>query len=179
MAFNKTQTGVAIGMGLAVGIAAIAFVLAYLAQWPNLANHADLEARLKLATLAAMAPTISLFFCVARLAKHRFATPQDIQGSALTEGAERARLLQAMLQNTLEQAMLAVPLYLAASLFLPPRLLSLVACGAILFTVGRLLFFLGYEKGARSRAAGFGLTFYPSVALLFLVITHALLSRDA
>lgn len=162
-------------MAVAVGIVAAAFALAYLVPWPHSANHVTLGSRLELAALAALAPTISLLFCIARLAKHRFATPQDIQASALTHGTERARLLQAMLQNTLEQTVLAVPLYFAASLLFPPKLLSLIACGAILFIVGRILFFRGYASGAPARAAGFGLTFYPSVALLCLVIAHALL----
>ena len=179
MAFNKTQIGVAGGMAVAVGIVAAAFALAYLAPWPNSAIHATLGLRLELAALAALAPIISLLFCIARLAKHRFATPQDIQASALAPGTERARLLQAMLQNTLEQTVLAVPLYFAASLLFPPKLLAIVACGATLFIVGRILFFRGYANGAAARAVGFGLTFYPSVALLFLVIAHALLPRAA
>jgi hypothetical protein len=37
---------------------------------------------------------------------------------------------------------------------------------AILFLIGRILFFLGYAEGAASRAFGFALTFYPTLMLL-------------
>jgi len=53
---------------------------------------------------------MTLLICIARLAKHRFFTPEDINGSALTSGTERARLLQALLQNTREQTCPAVPI---------------------------------------------------------------------
>ena len=160
---------------LAIGVFAIAYVL----QWPKFPSETSLVVRLKLATLAGLAPAAVLLLCIARLAKHRFTTPQDIHGSALTEGTERARLLQALLQNTLEQSVLAIPLYLAASLVFPARFLPLVAAAAALFVVGRIQFFRGYARGAPSRATGFGLTFYPSAALLISVIAVAVLQGDA
>ena len=42
-----------------------------------------------------------------------------------------------------------------------------------------MLFFRGYAGGAPSRAAGFGLTFYPTVALLISVVAVAVLQDDA
>jgi len=147
-------------------------------QWPNFSSQASLSLRLKLAALAGLAPAAVLLLCIARLAKHRFTTPQDIHGSALTEGTERAKLLQALLQNTLEQTVLAFPVYLAASLVFPARFLPMVAAAAALFVVGRIQFFRGYARGAPSRAAGFGLTFYPSVALLISVVAVAVLQGD-
>ena len=178
MNIDSTQGGVARGMAWAVALAIGLFACAYLFQWPSFAGQTSLALRLKLAALAGLAPAAVLFLCIARLAKHRFATPQDIHGSALTEGTERAKLLQAFLQNTLEQTVFAVPVYLAAALLFPARFLPLVAAAAALFVVGRLLFFRGYASGAPSRAAGFGLTFYPSVALLISVVAVAVLQGD-
>lgn len=132
-----------------------------------------------MAALTGTAPAAILLLCIARLAKHRFTTPVDIHGSARTEGTERAKLLQALLQNTLEQAVLAMPVYLAASLLFPARFLPLVAAAAAIFVVGRIQFFRGYASGAPSRAAGFGLTFYPNVALLISVVAVAVLQGDA
>ena len=166
-------------MAAAVVFAVGVFAVAYFLQWPNFPSQTPVVLRLKLAAWAALAPAAVLFVCIARLAKHRFTTPQDIHGSALTEGTERARLLQALLQNTLEQAVLAIPVYLATALVFPPRLLPLVAAAAALFVVGRIAFFRGYAAGAPSRAAGFGLTFYPSVALLISVVAVAVLQGDA
>ena len=179
MGFDSTQKGVARGMAAAVVFAVAVFAFAYFLQWPNFPSQTSVVLRLKLAAWAALAPAAALFVCIARLAKHRFTTPQDIHGSALTEGTERAKLLQALLQNTLEQAVLAIPVYLATALVFPPRLLPLVAAAAALFVVGRIAFFRGYAAGAPSRAAGFGLTFYPSVALLVSVVAVAVLQGDA
>jgi MAPEG family len=170
MALDQTQTGVARGMALAVAVVVLMFAVAYILKWPNLSKYVATSSRLKLASLTALSPTAMLLICIARLAKHRFSTPQDIQGSALTEGTKRARLLQSLLQNTLEQNVLVLPIYFASSLFFPVSLLPLVVVATVLFAVGRLLFFIGYAKGAPSRAVGFGLTFYPSVTLFFLVI---------
>ena len=80
-------------MAWAVALAVAVFAGAYLLQWPNFASQSSLALRLKLAVLAGLAPAAVLFLCIARLAKHRFATPQDIHGSALTEGTKRAKLL--------------------------------------------------------------------------------------
>jgi MAPEG family protein len=89
---------------------------------------------------------MTLLICIARLAKHRFFTPEDINGSALTAGTERARFLQALVQNTLEQSCLAVPVYIATSIVAPDFLLPLVPAAALMFLVGRLAFFAGYAK---------------------------------
>jgi len=178
MKIDNIQSGVARGMAAAIVIAICMFVIAYFLEWPYFPSQTTTAMRLKLAALAALAPASVLFFCIARLAKHRFSTPQDIQGSALTEGTERAKLLQALLQNTLEQSALATPVYFAAALIFPARFLSLVAVAAALFVVGRVLFFRGYAGGAANRAIGFGLTFYPSVALLVSVIAVGVLRGD-
>jgi MAPEG family len=170
MAFDQTQTGVVRGIATAVAVSIAVFAMAYFLQWPNLSQYGSTASRLELTALVALAPTTTLFFCIARLAQHRFSTPKDIQGSAFTDGTEPARLLQALLQNTLEQTVLALPIYFASSFFFAATLLPLVVAAAVLFIVGRLLFFHGYARGAPSRAAGFGLTFYPSVALLITVI---------
>ncbi|NBX53672.1 MAG: MAPEG family protein [Betaproteobacteria bacterium] len=179
MAFDSTQSGVARGMVTAVAVAICSFAVAYVFQRPDVSSQTTFLMRLKLAAWASLAPASTLFLCIARMAKHRLFTPQDIQGSALTEGTERAKLLQSLLQNTLEQTVLTVPVYFAAALLFPPTLLPLVAAAGALFGVGRILFFSGYAGGAPSRATGFGLTFYPSVALLISVIAVGILHGDA
>jgi MAPEG family len=79
-------------------------------------------------------------------------------------------LLQALLQNTLEQSCLALPVYIATSIVAPAALLPVVPAAAVMFLVGRLFFFAGYANGAPARAYGFGLTFYPTVLLLLLLV---------
>lgn len=156
------QRGVALGM--AAGAAATALTLA-LVPW-LLPPAKSLDSRLAFFALASLAPATTLGFAIARLAAHRFHTPEDINGSGLTVGSDRARLLQAMLQNTLEQLALALPVYAGWALLTPSPLAGGCLFAGALFLLGRLLFFAGYAGGAPRRALGFALTFYPTVALL-------------
>lgn len=162
---SSEQRGVAIGMASALLAAVTALALAAVFGGARIAPGVSIEFRLELLAASLIAPAASLFFCIARLAKHRFFTPEDINGSALVEGSSRARLLQALLQNTLEQAALALPVYLACAFTFPSHLLALVPAAAAMFLVGRVLFYIGYSGGAPSRAFGFAFTFYPTVLL--------------
>jgi len=167
---DNAQRGVAIGMASAFLTAVATLTLAAIFGGAYIAPSASVEFRLVRLAACLMAPAASLFVCIARLAKHRFFTPEDINGSALTEGTSRAKLLQALLQNTLEQLGLAVPVYLSCSLIFPSRFLGLVPAAAAMFFIGRVLFYLGYSGGAPSRAFGFAFTFYPTVLLLFIAV---------
>jgi len=167
---DKTQFGVMRGVGLAMLTTLAVFAVSITYGPRFLTISADLSSRGSLAAWAVLLPASALFVCIARLATHRFFTPADIQGSGLTAGTDRAKLLQALLQNTLEQCGLAVPVYIAASVIAPAPLLPLVPCAAAMFLIGRLFFFAGYENGAPARAYGFGMTFYPTVLLLLFVV---------
>ena len=167
---DKTQVGVVRGMSLAMltAVATFAFSAAYVARVWDVGS--DLASRVTLGAWSLVPLAFALFVCIARLAKHRFFTPEDIHGSALTGGTDKAKLLQALLQNTLEQCSLALPIYIATSIVAPASLLPVVPAAAGMFLIGRLFFFAGYANGAPSRAFGFGLTFYPTVLLLFLLV---------
>lgn len=158
MPLDAKQRGVAMGMATGMALSITAVLLG-----PALLRGAPVQA---LAGTCLLFPALALMVAIARLAKHRFFTPQDIDGSGLGAGSDRAKLLQALLQNTLEQAAFAVPVY-AAALFAWPdgagRSAALCAC---LFLAGRILFFIRYEKGASARSLGFALTFYPTALLL-------------
>ncbi|MBV9882214.1 MAG: MAPEG family protein [Sphingomonadaceae bacterium] len=163
--FSRTQAGVAAGMavGLAATIAAFA--------WPRLpAVPGAAEARLTLWFAASISAGLWLLIGIALLARHRFFSPADIQGGGLSEGTPGAKLLQSLIQNTLEQLALAVPVWGGWLWLAPEEWRGLVLLCAAMFGLGRLLFFLCYRFGAPARALGFTLTFYPTVGLyLFLL----------
>ena len=127
---------------------------------------ASVANRLAYALKAEILVIFWLLVCVGRLGNHRFMTPEDIDGSGLTTGSDKARVLQALLQNTLEQTVLAVVVHLIWAATMPVSWISGVLAGAILFSTGRILFIRGYAGGAPSRALGFALTFYPSILML-------------
>ncbi|MEO8937464.1 MAG: MAPEG family protein [Burkholderiaceae bacterium] len=172
---DKTQHGVARGMGSALAVAVAVFLVARQVTFFN-SEAPDLWFRMKVAALSSLLPTLTLFACIARLARHRFFTPEDIQGSAESSGTRKAQILQSLLQNTLEQGSVALPVYAAVSLLGSNRLLALVPAAAAMFVVGRILFFIGYAKGAPFRAFGFALTFYPTVLLLLIAVALGLSS---
>ncbi|GAB3672198.1 hypothetical protein GCM10028792_05840 [Salinisphaera aquimarina] len=158
--------------GMLVG-AACALAIVIVGAWLNpfsFQSEMGSAERLGIAIKASVLPAIFLAASVGRLAKHRFFTPEDIDGGGLTRGTERAMLLQSLLQNTLEQFALAVVAYCAWAVVMPATWLSVVPLAAVAFAVGRVMFFSGYEHGAPSRAIGFTLSFYPSVLMLACVV---------
>jgi uncharacterized membrane protein YecN with MAPEG domain len=167
--FTRTQAGVALGMsgGLALTIAAF--------LWPNLPEVASDDRYAWETTWLACAALAALWLLIAvgRLAGHRFFTPEDIDGGGLSDGTAKAKLLQSLVQNTLEQVVLAVIAYGAWLRLMPGERAGLVIVCAIMFSIGRLLFFAGYARGAPWRALGFTMTFYPTVGLYLFLLPAA------
>ena len=181
--FKTTQAGVLKGMGTAAAIiVALYGVVIHHASstyddGPSTNdddNHGNrVMAFLILAVKSLILPALCLGVNIGIIAKHRFFTPDDINGGGLTKGTPTINILQATLQNTLEQACLATLVYLCSSVHLPykwGRLLPQTA--SMLFFVGRILFWKGYSSGAPSRAMGFALTFYSTMFLLLINMFH-------
>ena len=174
MGLSVKQKGVVRGMVIGA-LTAVAIIAAGILTNPfAYSSDLDLAARLTVAIKSCLLLAICLAISVGRLAKHRFVTPEDMDGSSAMQSTQRAKVLQSLLQNTLEQSVLAALVYLAWSIVLPADWLSVVPMAAIGFLIGRLLFFAGYDKGAPSRAIGFALAFYPSLGMLLCVISLGL-----
>lgn len=128
--------------------------------------------RFSIALQFSLIPTLFLAISVGRLAKHRFFTPEDIDGGGLSNGSDEAKVLQSLLQNTLEQFALALAIYLSWAVIMPASWLSVVPLAAMAFAIGRIMFFAGYKHGAASRAIGFTLAFYPSLIMMICMISR-------
>ncbi len=128
--------------------------------------------KFKTAALWSLVPITCLAISIARLAKHRFLNHEDMDANHIAGATDQARVLQSLLQNTLEQTMLACLIYFAWSALMPATYLSVVPIAALMFGLGRLLFFIRYNKGAPARAIGFTLTFYPSITMLMILVLH-------
>jgi hypothetical protein len=107
---------------------------------------------------------------IANVARRRFFSVEDIAGSGSSDASPPVRRANAVLQNTLEQVVLAFGSHLALAAQLPNRWMIVVPGLTGLFCLGRLLFWLGYQGGAATRAFGFALTFYPSLAACLTAI---------
>ena len=132
----------------------------------------EINSKLTIAFTSLLLPGVSLIISVGRLAKHRFFTPDDIDGGGLTVGTEKAKSLQAIIQNTLEQFCIAIVAYTSWAVIMPNDSLSVIVYASIAFSVGRILFFIRYNNGATARALGFTLTFYPSVIMIITALVY-------
>lgn len=179
MNLSTQQRGVLHGM--LIGAACALAVVLFGAWFNPFAFAPDLDGwrRIGVAVKAGSLPALFLAISIGRLAGHRFFTPADIDGGGVTPDTDRARQLQAILQNTLEQTVLAIVVYAAWAVVMPATTLSVVPLAAIAFAVGRTLFFAGYRYGAPARALGFTLSFYTSLGMLGCILCRLALDRIA
>lgn len=169
MALTKKQQGVRNGIAIGAICTLLALGAGTMLFPTTLPTDASVADRLSFALHADVIVIFWLLFGIASIARHRFFSAEDIDGGGLTAGSERVKSLQAILQNTLEQTVLAMSVHMIWSVVMPVRWISAVLAAALLFSLGRLLFFRGYGDGAPSRALGFALTFYPSVMMLLAI----------
>lgn len=165
--FAVQQRRVAANMAVAVLVTAAVLAGAFLIG----AGEPDrpVAERLALTLKADLVVMLWLAAAVANVARLRFFSPEDIAGGASGAPSPRVRQAGAILQNTLEQAALAVPVHLGLAATCRHSV-SLTIALVILFTLGRALFWAGSAKGAAGRALGFALTFYPTVAALVIAL---------
>ena len=171
------QRGVLRGMVAGLGVSALAIIAAIVAPPAALLPAPGLPEALAHAlkwdalVLACLAVNIGV------LARHRFFTPLDIDGGGVSRNTPQAGVLQATLQNTLEQAVLALGTHAAWAASMAADWQAAVPAAAVLFVAGRVLFWRGYARGAPARALGFALTFYPSIVMLLLVASSGFWGR--
>jgi uncharacterized membrane protein YecN with MAPEG domain len=170
MILTVKQRGVLRGIAVGATITLVVLVVAILANPVHLSPEKSIGDRIAFALKADAVIALWLAVSVGLLAHHRFFTPEDIDGGGLTRGTQRAQILQANLQNTLEQTVLAVLVHSMWAITMPLSWISVIPAAAILFLCGRVLFVRGYSGGAPSRALGFTLTFLPSVLMAIVVV---------
>jgi len=167
---TEKQRGVLRGMAVGVVVTLVTLALAILAHPSALTPEQGFAAAIAHALRWDVLLVVCLTANVGLLARHRFFTADDIDGGGLTKGTPQAQVLQSVLQNTLEQTVLGLSIHIIWAAAMPQTWQAAVPAAAILFFVGRVLFWRGYAHGASARALGFALTFYPSVAMLILVV---------
>lgn len=170
---TNTQKSVAISMALGL---LISIVSMYLSKFIHI-EELTLEGRLMLLAKALIAPAIFIFFCVANIASHRFNSKIDIDASIGQVDSFICIEKQRVLQNTLEQSVLASITYIIWTIIAPENWLGLLVVNPLLFAIGRILFILFHKNGAKGRAIGFVLTFYPTVLLLLIEVVLLFFKR--
>ncbi len=172
--FKREQRGVALAM--AGALATTIMVLGIVATSDHSAS-APFANRMQAAIRTDVFVIAWLIAAIGNVARLRFFSEKDIAGSSAAAGSIEVLQAQAVLQNTFEQAGLTFFTHLiAAATF--SWAIPLVEASTGLFVVGRLLFWMGYKYGAKGRAFGFALTFYPNI-LILLASAFTLLSGSA
>lgn len=169
MALDSEQRAIVGGIApaLIISIGIIALAVCTDISW---LSASGMEERLRLLALALIFPAICLIAAVGRMGNQRFREPLDRNAAVAETCSPRAEMLQAILRNTHEQAAIAFLVYTVAAILLPHQWLDAILYCSCLFLVGRIAFTFGYARGAGGRALGFGLTFYPSILLLLLLV---------
>ena len=126
----------------------------------------ELTARFGFALKANIVPLLWVMLGVRLVARGRFHSEADIGGSAAGPPSPVLAVRSAFLQNTLEQAFLAAGANLALAATAGGAWLGLIVASVVLFSIGRLAFYVGYPHGAGARAFGMAVTAVPALVCL-------------
>jgi uncharacterized MAPEG superfamily protein len=165
--FEQEQRGVALRMAAAL---CVTVLVSTTCLYEGAAAPTPLAERLIVTAKADVFVLCWLAATIGNVARLRFFSIEDIAGRGSGSSTAAVGRAKAVLQNTLEQVVLAVPVHVALAILVGSSVPLIVAL-ATLFAIGRLLFWIGYAKGPEARAFGFALTFYPSLVGLVVAVS--------
>lgn len=129
--------------------------------WPSVPRGAGPAERLALAAQLAAAPAIFGLLVVCSCL--RLFDTQGAEDPLAGQESARFRINQRVLQNTVEQGFVFLPLLTALALRIDERHLAVLPIAVTLWCAGRVLFWLGYHKSPLWRMPGFDWTFNTSL----------------
>jgi hypothetical protein len=150
---------------LALGVIAVTGAVFWFAWPPLFGLPQTLAERLAFAALCAWPLFVCVTVAIMIVGLKRRTSPEDIAGSAAAPPSERIRLDVAVLQNTLEQAVIAASAYLAVAALAQGRVLAMLPAAALCFVIGRVFFRAWYFTRPTGRGFGMNLTMQPSLYL--------------
>lgn len=180
MTFSTDQRHIVKASAAALAIAAAALAATWFWLPPTLVGlGADfgLAERMAYALKADLLLFLWLAGCVQAVASGRFRSPDDIGGSARGAPSPTLAFKVAVLQNSLEQTVLAVGCHLILATVLRAGEMVLISTLVALFLVGRVAFAIGYRRGRTGRAFGMALTGATIIAGYVLAIALIALGR--
>lgn len=150
------------------GIAGAIFCASILAAGSSLLRRfftfpGDFDGALAFVLRADLFIALWVVVAIRMVSRIRFRSSADNAGSAFSPPSAQLRVPAAFLQNTLEQAFIAIVAHLALATLIAGSPLSLVPPAVLLFAIGRIAFLRGYPKGAGGRAFGMVLTMFPTI----------------
>ena len=147
---------------IALAVTAAGFAAAWLLAPRIVEMPVALPDRLAFAALCWGALGFVLLVAILMVSTARRFSAEDIGGQAAGPPSETLAIKAAFLQNTLEQTVLAGGFFFALAAVAGGAPLALLPVSAVLFVIGRVLFYRGYPRGAQGRSLGMSLTMLPS-----------------
>lgn len=168
-----TRKTILIGM-LAGAVFAALWIYLGLKIWASDVAPIDtMAARLGFAIQYEIFVGLMLLAGVGTVARQRFFSDHDIDGSAPEQGSS-VELNIRYIENTSEQVVLAFIAHLSLAVVIPIHLLHIIPLLVSLFVVARICFWIGYHISPAARAMGFAATFYPTVVAYVYVVVKVL-----
>lgn len=164
---NAEQREIAARSAAAIALSAAAVAAAWLWLPPALLGATPDMAtadRLAYALKADLPVFLWLGGCLRAVASIRFRSDADRPGAAYGSPSARLAVPAAVLQNSLEQTVLAVGAHLVLATVLRGEEMILLPVLVALYLAGRVFFVLGYARGAAARAFGMALTGTSTIA---------------
>ena len=180
MTFNPTQRGIVLASAIAIGVTALALATAYYGltpHWVGIEGAPPLAERLAFALKWNVLMLLWLAGCVRAVSSGRFRSEADIKGSAYAPPSPAIAVHASVLQNSLEQTVLAFGANLTLAALLRGSELVVIPTLVALFLVGRITFAWFYPKGAVARAFGMALTGAALIASLGACIALIAMGR--
>lgn len=177
--YTDAQRGVILASAAAIAICAATLLASY-AGLPasTFGLHAGMSAGERIAFTVKVDLLIFLWLagCVRAVSAGRFSSPADIRGSAYGPPSPAIAVRAAVLQNSLEQTVLAVGAHMGLAATLSGDELVLIPALVLLYLIGRVSFAATYARGAAARAFGMALTGASTIAA-FGIAVAVLLAR--
>lgn len=171
--YSVEQRGILRASVTAIAVCAVVLAAGY-AWLPaivfGLTATMDEGGRIAFALKADVLVLLWLAGCVKAVSGGRFRSPADIRGSAYAPPSPALAVRAAVLQNLLEQTVLAVGAHLVLAAVLRPEELVLIPLLVLLYLAGRASFAARYAKGAAARAFGMALTGASTIAAYAIAI---------
>ncbi len=174
------KKAIAVRSGLAIGITAAGLAAAWLWLPPSLLGvEAGMTTADRLAYALKWELPVFLWLagCLRLVASIRYRSDADRAGAAYGPPSARLAVPAAVLQNSLEQTVLAVGAHLILATVLRGEELVVIPVLVTLYLLGRATFAAGYANGAAARAFGMALTGATTLAAMGLAAVLLVLGR--
>jgi uncharacterized membrane protein YecN with MAPEG domain len=173
MAWSADQRRIVRDSLLAIALCALVLVVGYAwvpASLFGVEGPVGTAERLAFALRADGWLLVWLAICVRAVSTGRFQSPSDIAGSASGPPSAALAVRAAVLQNSLEQTVLAVGAHLVLATMLRGPELRLIPLLVALYLIGRVSFAWGYSRRPVARAFGMAVTGVSTVIALTLAL---------